>query len=369
MKSGVAVYIVTTNLSPYDAIGADVLGMAESLSRAGYRAEVYAADVHPSLAGVARTLAPATNGFWNDSNGLLIYHHSMGWPAGQQLLESTRKKVVVKYHNITPPRFFEPYSQAFAEACRTGEQANFRVASHRTAIFWGDSAYNCADLGRYGAPPERCRVLAPFHRTEDMADVALDRKVLDGFKGKPGAKILFVGGIKPNKGHLHLLRVVAAYQRKYDSEVTLFLPGGIDPRLDSYTRHLRDVIGAYGIAKNVVFPGSVSASELKTYFFISDLFLCLSEHEGFCVPLIEAMYCRVPVIAASTTAVPETVGDAGILWPEDPLDVFVESVAVCMDDHDARRQLQSAGRLRFETLYRRETLSAKLLELVEEALA
>ncbi|HVT91838.1 MAG TPA: glycosyltransferase [Bryobacteraceae bacterium] len=362
------VYLVTTNLAPHDAIGNDVLGMRETLLRAGYRAEAYAADVHPSLTGVARPLNGAGE-FWRDPNALLIYHHSMGWPAGLEILESAQCRVAVKYHNVTPPRFFEPYSEAFTQACRGGEAANFRVAAHRSAMFWGDSTFNSDDLVRNGAPRGRCRVIAPFHNTEAMAEIPLDRQVLNRRGGNPGATILFVGGVKPNKGHLQLLRVFAAYRRKYDRGARLLVAGGMDPRLASYTGHLQDAARAYELGDSVTFTGAVSAAALRSYYLLSDVFLCLSEHEGFCVPLIEAMFFRSPVIAAASTAIPETVGDAGILWPEDDLAHFVESIAVCMENQELRRALQEKGWDRFQKFFRRDALAPRFLTLVEEALA
>ena len=361
--------LVTTNLAPYDAIGNDVLGMRASLVDAGFDATAYAAEVHPALAGVARKLDLDTQDFWRDPDTLLIYHHSMGWPAGQDLLEASQNKIVIKYHNITPPRFFQPYSETYTGACRAGEVANFRVANHRRAYFWGDSTFNCRDLQRYGAPAERCRVLAPFHATEQMDPLPLDKKLLERYAKRRGTRILFAGGIKPNKGHLNLLRTVAEIKRRHDADVLLFLPGAMDSRLKAYQRHLKDVMETHGITANVVFPGAVSAAEMKTYFFMSDVFLCLSEHEGFCVPLVEAMYFRVPIVASGATAVAETAGDAGMVWMEEDIGCYAESVAACVEEPALRGTLKTAGRRRFEEHFAGGVLGARLAELVDEALA
>jgi glycosyltransferase involved in cell wall biosynthesis len=367
--AGRRVILVTPSLAPFDAIGNDVIGMRECLARAGFAVELYAGEVHPRLSSVGRKLDLDSQTFWEDREALLVYHHSMGWPEGQDLLESARGRIVVKYHNITPPRFFQPYSDVYTAACRAGECANFRVANHRRAIFWGDSTFNCDDLQRYGAKLSRCRVLAPFHCAEDAVDTPHDRAVLQRYGARSGTKLLFVGGIKPNKGHIQLLRVTAEYKRAYDPDVTLFLPGAIDPRLKAYQRHLEDVIGAHGLHDNVVFPGSVSAAALRSYFLLCDVFLCLSEHEGFCVPLIEAMVHRMPIVAASRTAVGETVDGAGLLWEEDAAGYYVEGIAACMESASTRQTLQTAGFRRFETHFRREVLGGRLLELVEEAFA
>ncbi len=361
------VYLVTTNLAPHDAIGNDVLGMRACLAEAGFQVELYAGEVDPPLASIAHRLDLDTQTFWREREALLIYHHSMGWPEGQDLLEAARGRVAVKYHNITPPRFFQPYSDVFAGACRAGECANFRVANHRRAIFWGDSTFNCEDLARYGAKLARCRVLAPFQNAGASDEPPHDREVLERYAGRPGAKLLFVGGIKPNKGHIQLLRVTAEYKRAHDPDVTLFLPGAIDARLKAYMSHLDDVIDAHGLRGNVVFPGAVSAAALRSFYLLGDVFLCLSEHEGFCVPLVEAMYHRMPVVAAAKTAIAETVGDAGLVWEEDAAGYYVESIAACTETGGVRRTLETAGFRRFETHFRREALAKRLLELVDEA--
>jgi glycosyltransferase involved in cell wall biosynthesis len=366
---GRRVILITPSLIPYDAIGNDLLGMRECLAAAGFAVEVYAGQVHPGLSSVGQRLDLDAQTFWQDRESLLIYHHSMGWPEGQDLLESVRGRVAVKYHNITPPHFFEPYSDAYTGACRAGESANFRIANHRQAIFWGDSRFNCDDLARYGASLARCRVLAPFHYAEDMSDNPHEASVFQRYRNRSGTKLLFVGGIKPNKGHIQLLRVTAEYKRAYDPDVTLFLPGAIDPRLKAYLSHLEDVIDAHGLRENVVFPGSVSAAALRSYYLLCDVFLCMSEHEGFCVPLIEAMIHRVPIVAAATTAVRETVGGAGLVWEEDAAGYYVESIQACVESATARQALQKAGFLRFQTHFRRELLGRRLLDLVEEAFA
>ncbi len=357
--------IATQHLEPYDAIGSDVAGMAACLERAGYRVEVVAEGIAPALTALARE-ARLEDPVWDDPDALLIYHHSMGWKLGERLIEKTRARVVVRYHNITPAEFFEPYSPTYAEACREGEASNARVAAWPGAMYWGASEFNCAGLRAQGAPTGRCRALAPFHyRPAPAPDPATVRR----FRGRGGARMLFVGGIKPNKGHRRLIEVAADYRREVDAEAQLVLAGKGDARLSHYEGELRDLAWRRGMQGQVRFTGALTAAELRACYLTADVFVCMSEHEGFCVPLVEAMRQRVPIVAYGSTAVAETVGDAGLVWRNEATACFVESIRTCVEEVDARAELVERGARRYRRLYDAPVLERRLLELVEEAWA
>lgn len=362
------VYLLTPNLTAYDAIGNDVLGMAQCLRHNGYPVHVLAGNVDASAAEFARTLDAGGEPFWKDSDALLIYHHSTGWPEGQAVLRNSKNHLVVKYHNITPPQFFEPYSEPHAEHCKLGQEANYDVARRQQALFWGDSRFNCEDLISYGANPEKCHVLPPFHITEKIAMAPIDPGFLSRYKALPGIKLLFVGGIKPNKGHLNLLRLLSHCCISLKRDFTLIVAGGLDYRLHAYWEELQRYIESHGLERRVVFTKNVTDSQLRTLYLISDVFICLSDHEGFCVPLVESMYFRLPIIARNNTAIPETVGGAGLIWPDD-LDYYVESIEMCAEDDTVSRSLRAAGRERYEERYSPAVISGELLKLVDEAIS
>jgi glycosyltransferase involved in cell wall biosynthesis len=361
------VYLLTPNLVPHDAIGNDVVGMAQSLRRSGYEVEVYAEGIHPALAGTAEKLDMSTHSFWRDREALLIYHHSTGWVNGQAILTDARCCVAIKYHNVTPPRFFEPYSSEYVVSCEAGQLATETVALTPNALFWGDSKFNSEDLIEGGADPNRCRVLAPFHCLNRLAESPLSPEVIQSCRQHRGPKLLFVGGLKPNKGHARLIQVLAAYNSYADPDAVLLLPGSCDPRLANYAAALRQFAAQLGVESKVLFVGPVDDSQLRSYYFCADVFLCLSEHEGFCVPLLEAMHFRTPIVAHNSTAIPETVGDAGLLWEEDELACIVESIAVCAERDDRSRALAAAGFQRYSDYYSPQRIEQHFLSLVEEA--
>jgi glycosyltransferase involved in cell wall biosynthesis len=363
------VCLMTPVFVPWDAIGNDIRGMADALRAAGYPVEVYATSIHPELQSEARLFNSAKETFSRDEATLLIYHHSMGWPQGQELLSNARCRVVIRHHNVTPPRFWYEYSAEHVEACKAGEQASRELARRPDSLFWGASSFNVEDLIGHGAPRAACRVLPPFHLTEELARAPLAPDVVLQTRQNSGLKILFVGGIKPNKGHLRLIRTLAAVRRYADPEAILVLPGRLDPRLESYTDKLRRTARQLGVEKAVIFPGSVDESELRSWYFSSDVFLCLSEHEGFCVPLVEAMYFRLPIVTHKSTAIPATVGDAALLWDEDDADGILESLMVCRERDDRCRTLTRAARERYSNVYSIPQIRTRFLNLVDEAIS
>jgi glycosyltransferase involved in cell wall biosynthesis len=358
------VYLLTPSLMPYDAIGNDVLGMAAALRSAGYQVEVFAEEIDKSCADAGAALDLHDRRRWHDSHSILIYHHSMAWPKGEALLQTVAAKLVVRYHNITPARFFSRYSEAHYRACKDGDASTRRLARISKAWFLGASSYNCEELVRLGAPIVRTRALAPFHTTEELSRVPFDAATLDRYKDG-SANILFVGGLKPNKGHLRALGVLAEYRRWSNPDARLIFAGMEDPRLASYKEELAREAESMRLARHVVFAGRVSASQLRSLYTLADVFLSVSEHEGFCVPLVESMFFRLPIVAWSTTAVGETIGKAGLVWNDFDIGCLAESIQTVVENGDLARHLSSAGFQRFQREFRPDVVGTQLESVLE----
>ena len=366
---GARVYLMTPVLAPYDAIGNDVVGMAACLRRNGYQVETYAETVHTACQRHAKPLRASAHKFWQDPDALLIYHHSMAWPNGFEILKQRRARLAVKHHNVTPPRFFTGYSPEHVLACEAGERATSELAQMSDMLFWADSQFNAADVIERGATEDACRVVPPFHVVEHMAATPPDRAVIHEYKQRPGTKLLFVGGIKPNKGHRTLIRALATYRRRYDPDAILILAGGLDPRLSGYVDALRRIARELRVENAVVFTGPVSDAQLRSLYLVADVFLCLSEHEGFCVPLIEAMYFRTPIVAGASTAVTETVGDAALLCGNTNLGAAAENIDRCATTSEETEALPRTGWRRYHSTFSTDAIEAQFLSLVREALA
>jgi glycosyltransferase involved in cell wall biosynthesis len=360
------VRLLLPSFAPCDAVGNDVLGMAAALTDAGYPVEIFAGAVHPALGHLASPLSAGREGFRRGGD-LLIYHHSTGWPEGEAVLASTRNTCVVRYHNVTPPGFLARYSELHAGLCARGREATAALALTPGALFWGDSGYNCDELIRAGAPRARCRILPPFHRIEELAAEPFDPALLGRSRGDRTATVLFVGGFRPNKGHLRAIAAFAAYHHGSNPRSRLVLAGSLESAFRGYFEDLRAFATELGLARRVVFAPSASAAQLRSWYLLSSVFLCLSEHEGFCVPLVEAMYFRVPIVAWETTAVPETLGGCALASRDYAEVLFAAAIDRCIGEPPLARGLRRMGRLRYESAFRPEILQARLLDLVHEA--
>ena len=364
MNGRTRVSLVVPCFTPYDAVGNDVLGMYGMLRLAGYDARVVSPDFADVYSAITEPLH-LDQANWQSVDDVLIYHHAVGWAAGEELLNRTRNKVAIRYHNITPPEFYARFSRNHYNVCVEGEKSTARLARHRTALFWGASGFNIEGLIAHGAPPARCRQVAPYHLTEELTRVPMDPATLGSLRDGR-LNVLFVGGLRPNKGHSAAIEVLAACQSICGGNVRMIFAGSYDPSLSSYAEHIRGVIRESGLECDVMFGHSVSPSQLKTFYYMADVFLCLSEHEGFCVPLVEAMALRVPILACGRTAIAETVGSAGIVYDElDPVR-FAGSIAQLREDPQLHLEVADRGRRRYEAEFHPEVLRRKFLNLVEE---
>lgn len=361
MKAAILIPVLTNK----DAVGADALAMAQILEEQGIETRMFCL----AASGVERRTWSAEQlvDFAGGPDDLVIYHYSTGWPLAVDLLRRCRGYRVVKYHNITPPQFFAGISSDYEGACEKGRREIATIATLGLEKYLADSAYNLDEMISAGAPRERAGVVAPFHRVADIvaaeADVALVDDLTDGARN-----FLMVGRIAPNKGHLDLIEAFGAYVRGYDEPARLILLGKSDPRLSTYTDSLRQRIEELDIADCVLWLDAASEAQLKAAYLASHAFMLLSQHEGFCVPLIEAMAIGTPIIARATSAVPETLGDAGIAWEEPNPWLYAASAARIFVDTTLRKQLRDSGLQRYRCEFANDVLRARFLGQLEAVL-
>ena len=226
--------------------------MREYLIRAGYDVSILATWMDKSYEGYAQHLNP-DDPILRSRDTILIYHHSIRWQKGEQLLQNTNARVVIRYHNITPPHFFAGYAQHYFDECTLGIVSTQSLARHPGAIFWGDSSFNTQELIEMGAPPERCHVMPPIHRIETELACAPFDSIAAGDLRKTGPNILFVGGFRPNKGHLKAVEVFAAYRRRTARPARLLFVGTLDPCFRGYTNQVESRATHLGVGDEVQF--------------------------------------------------------------------------------------------------------------------
>jgi len=338
-----AVHQFVASLVAHDAVGAHTLAVQGLLRDLGYRSEIYVQSAAPALR--ARTepyLRFGRDHPESDSGAVLLYQASTGARMAEFLVRRP-ERTLVNYHNITPPRFFEPWSPRIGVELRAGLR---QVADlgERGAAGLAVSRFNEADLAAMG------------YGTTDVVPVLVDLDALVGDvdgaafdrlqRGKRSVDLLFVGRLVPHKCQHDLVKVLAWFRRVYDGDARLHLVGGFGPR--TYVEAVRRLAVEAGVADAVSITGPVSPGELAAHYRSADAFVCLSEHEGFCIPLLEAWHHGLPVVAFAAGAVPETLGDAGLLLDDKRPSVVSAAVAAVTIDSDTAlaATLAEAGRAR-----------------------
>jgi glycosyltransferase involved in cell wall biosynthesis len=344
------VHILTPSILPGDAVSNDVLGMMRWFRNRGFVARAYAQRCHPKMRKKVLPVRAYRRHLAN-RNDILIYHHSVGWPIGYSYYAQSSNRKIVKYHNVTPSRFYRGHNRIIYRACLGGQQETEQLIASKPSLFLADSEFNAEELIRLGADRHTCRIVHPFHRLCQRRESVLDERLCRRLQGR--LNLLFVGRLAPNKGQIHLIRALGYYRRHFRSQAHLILIGNFDPGLETYwCSSLHREVCRQGVQECVQLPGKVSALELRTYYAHAFAFLCASEHEGFCVPLIEAMHHGVPIVAYSSSAVSSTLADACLLWETPDPRLFAESIRLLLERPELRQQLIEQQKGRFETHFK-----------------
>lgn len=342
----------------HDAIGNHARQVRTLLRSEGIASDIYGEWIDPRVASEARPYTEARP----QPGSVALYHASthssmVGW---LQARAAEGVRVLSDYHNITPSSYFarwEPAATDSMDRARAelsqmapvveGALADSRFNEHelvtagyaRTA-----TAPLLVDLDAYHRPPDP-RLLTRLQRERDRG----------------GSRWLFVGRIAPNKCQHDVIGAFAVYRRVFDPAAQLTLVGSVTSL--SYLQALQRLAATLDLDESLTIVDGIGSAELLAYFAVADTFVCLSEHEGFCVPVLEAMELGVPVVAYDAAAVPETLGGTGVLVADkDPW-----SVAAAVDalgrDEARRHALVAAARQRAAELSLPRS-SARLLDLL-----
>jgi len=345
------------NLNYGDAISNQALGIRDYLRKLGYKSDIFVRYVDDRVAHEAKVFQPQNI----SPKAGLIYHHSIGSELTDYAIAHPGSKCLI-YHNITPAEFFLPYRLEFAKLLETGRTALSRLAEN-FPVSAGVSAYNADELLTSGFNEPAVLPIAVDPRKWDMpADASLMQQLQDG-----KSNLLFVGRIAPNKCQEHLLEAFAHYLTM-DREARLILVGWGDIS-DPYYRHIVNTIQKLNLTKYVLISGQVNDAQLLAFYRTAHLFWSMSEHEGFGVPLVEAMWFDVPVLAYKSSAVPETLGEAGLMFTSKDDLVQVAALAkILIKDNLLRSKVinMQQKRRKYFTTAVKECLNRLLSKLEEE---
>ena len=337
----IRVHQVLATLGYGDAIGHEVLGIQRVLRAAGYDSEIFVETADSRLESLTRDFRELVD--FSHPDNLLIHHFSLGSKASRTAFALPDRMALI-YHNITPPEYFVGVHRTLARQCFRGRR-ELRAYASRCDLALGDSEFNRQDLEALGFPRTAVLPVVPDFSHLDRAPNWLVAQDFDD----DWTNILFVGRVIANKKIENLIRYFHAYHTSVNPRSRLLIVGA-QSGFERYLASLHQLTATLGTS-HVHFIGHVSDEELVAFYELADLFLCASEHEGFCVPLVEAFYKQVPVLAYAATAVPSTMDGAGVLFDDtNPMYVAALMDAILSDaalqDRIVDGQLAAVDRLR-----------------------
>jgi glycosyltransferase involved in cell wall biosynthesis len=295
---------------------------------------------------------------------VVLYHLAVGSVLADLLL-SRPEPLMVDYHNITPARFFDEWDPPILHAVEWGRNQMAALAI-RCRLGLADSEFNRTELAANGYRPT---AVAPILLDLEAFDREVDERAmatLEQPKRQGGSDWLFVGRITPNKCQHDVVKAFAAYRQLHDPQARLHIVGGVAS--EPYAAALRAFVRKLDLSGSVSLTGPVSPGVLAAHYRAADVYVCLSEHEGFCVPLLESMHFRVPIVALGVTAVPETLADAGVCLPDKSPALVAEAVGRVLTDDGLRAQLVDAGTRRLRD-FALERSRARFLEAIAPVLS
>ena len=338
-----------------DAIGDSARLMRDAFRRWGHQADVWALELDADLLGDGRRFADWRPGGPQDA---VLLHFALPSPLSAALLRHPGRRLLL-HHNITPPEFFEPWDAEMARICRVGREELAGLAG-QVELALADSEFNRRELEALGfARTGVLPIYLDFARYREAPSPVLRRLLEDG-----RTNLLFVGRVAPNKRHEDLIRVASCWRRFVSPDVRLVLPGKL-PRRGRYFDALQAFFYEQGFApEEVLFLGHVSHDELLACYAASHVFLSMSEHEGFGVPLVESMLTDLPILAYRCTAVADTLGEAGLQFETKDFELVAELAHRLSSDAQLRAQVLAGQRRRLPA-FAPEAVEAILRAVVE----
>jgi glycosyltransferase involved in cell wall biosynthesis len=316
---------------PVDAVTNQGLACRALFDSWGWSGRDYSAVIAPGMGrGTLRPLAEL-----RPSNGEVLLLHYSGYARGLEPLFSSRRRSLLISHNITPAHYFWATQPVEGVRCELARDQLASLAGEVGALA-AVSAFNASELQALSG------------REPAVIPVLFDRAQLPAAAPRPPQgppTILFVGRLAPHKRHDLVIRAFARYRELVPNARLVLVGVPMTRDYGAYLERLAAELAPGGVA----FESGISPERLAERYRSADAFLCLSEHEGFCIPLLEAFHFGVPVIARDEGAVGEVVGDAGVLLdPSDDLDVVAELLRIVVADTELRGALRARGERRLE---------------------
>jgi glycosyltransferase involved in cell wall biosynthesis len=361
-RNGAAVHLFVPRLEP-SAVGHHTVVARDALIAAGHPSEIFAGEVDPAWANRgARHYQEYGRSVPARPDDRLVYQVAIGSPVADWLVDR-REMLIANHHNFTPVRFLQAWDPAATYGVTWGLR-QLRHLAGRCALGIADSHFNQLDLQAAGfTQTVVVPLLVDLTALDGEVDDALLERLRDA-KSDGGRDWLFVGRIAPNKCQHDLVAALAAHRLAYGSRSRLHLVGASTSR--AYSFALERFVAELGLTDAVEITGPVSGAALGAYYGAADVLVCVSEHEGFCAPLLEAMHHGVPVVAFGAGAVSETVAGGGLVLDRKDPETIAAAVDRVLTDDGLRAALVAAGTARAAELDP-EKATAAFVAAVERA--
>lgn len=322
-----------TGATAGDAITTQSLIMRNWLHELGLRSNLYAQHIHVSMQDDVQPLSAYRRG---RDEQCAIYHHSIGSEV-PPFLQQYGPRLILVHHNVTPAHFFTNVDPAWARRARLGGEQLRQLCPH-VDLALADSAFNELELVEAGY--ERTGVL-PIVLDEEQYNLPDNAALARRLEEAPGPILLFVGRLAPNKKQEDLVKLLYCYRRIRPSARLILVGDRWDMGYDGWVERLA---ADMDLTDAVTLTGKVSQQDMVTYFRHADLYLSMSEHEGFGKPLVESMYLGLPVVAYGATSVPYTLGKAGVKFYEKDFERLAELIDILLEDDALRARVITAQR-------------------------
>ena len=310
-----------------DAVGNDAVALKKILKKMGFVTNIYAESIEAPLD--SKTAYKIDKMPKLNEDDIIIYHLSTGSELNFKFAKFKCRKIAI-YHNVTPPEFFEQNDE-FIKGINEWGLEGVKFLSDKVDYCLADSELNKQDLIElnYKCDIDVLPIVVPFEDYKKNPNRSIVKRYDDKY-----TNIVFTGRIAPNKKQEDVIAAFYNYKKFWNNKARLILVGSYK-ETDLYYMRLKKYVEEIGV-EDVIFTGHIKFDEILAFYKVADVFLCMSEHEGFCVPLVEAMMFQVPIIAYNSTAIPSTLGGSGFMIDDkDP--VFVAS---CIDRVVSDKKLQ-----------------------------
>lgn len=312
-----------------DAVSNHAVNLRELLLEMGYNSGIYSKYVHNNR----KQLFNPVDKLKVNNEDIILFHFSGKSEIVQKIIDMKCKKLLV-YHNVTPAHFFEKIGN-FYKYCNEGLK-QLKNITHSFDGFIADSEFNKNDLNKMGV--NNVQVLPIVIDFEAMSSHIINESLLSQYKSRSQTNFLFVGRVAPNKKHEDIIDIFEYYYTNINRNSNLIFVGNYEHYMEYYTTLIKKIQSLH-CKSNITFTGKVSSEDLHTYYKLADIFLCMSEHEGFCVPLLESMHYSIPTLAFDAGAIKYTMGDAGILIYEKDHKRIAELCNVIISDESLKEKI------------------------------